>query len=127
MIVFHCRNHVEYNRTPWLDLTDEEYARREKKLKHASKDAEMVAVLLAMAQKQALRLNKKQYNGCCSDAICVSKQHYRSLPVFPLIALVFFSLFWCGRLIQKSVLFGHTSPAPILMPWQIPQNPYLKH
>lgn len=57
-------------RHPQLDVGIEETNSRRK----ASKPAEMVAVLIAMAQQQALRLtgDRHENSRCCENAVCVS-------------------------------------------------------
>lgn len=69
-----CRNHDDYN--PWRtkDLSEIAEKKRIIRWRGASKHAEMVALLLAAAQKQAQRLPNTHWseNKCCANAICVS-------------------------------------------------------
>ncbi|KAK2758215.1 hypothetical protein FQN54_004059 [Arachnomyces sp. PD_36] len=72
IVTFLCRNHDDYN--PWKtkDLSDVAEEKRIIRWRRASKHAEVVALLIAAAQKQAERLpdNHQSENQCCANAIC---------------------------------------------------------
>lgn len=73
LMAFHHRNHDYYMpRTLRPNYIQEK--KREIRWKHASKTAELAAILIAMAQKQAERLtdNKHVKSACCPNAVCVS-------------------------------------------------------
>ncbi|KAK2733089.1 hypothetical protein FQN55_003759 [Onygenales sp. PD_40] len=77
-----CWHHDHYN--DWkTDRSERQEAKRMTRWKKASKSAEMTAVLLSMAQKQALRLvDSRPEHRCCPNAICpiliwATKTHVR--------------------------------------------------
>ncbi|KAK2794432.1 hypothetical protein FQN50_009914 [Emmonsiellopsis sp. PD_5] len=66
-----CRNHDNY-RNLALSVLEEQETKRLIRWKRASKPAEMVAHLIAMAQQQRLRLQSgnQAIDRCCSSAVC---------------------------------------------------------
>ncbi|KAK2805564.1 hypothetical protein FQN50_006191 [Emmonsiellopsis sp. PD_5] len=77
-----CLHHDHYN--DWKkDRSERQEAKRKTRWKKASKSAEMIAVLLSMARKQAPRLvDSRPEHRCCPNAICpiliwATKTHVR--------------------------------------------------